>query len=715
MTDTDAEKLKVFDTNVQLIKYKVLKEVIKSADAGTLNTAYRDIPLAIAPGPKSAIRCCVYKERAILQERIRMAMGGDPLNANPIEVIDIACDECPIGGMYVTPACRGCLQHNCAEVCPKNAITIIDQRCHIDKTKCIECGKCTTVCPYNAIIAQHRPCVQSCKVKAISMDENNKAVIDNDKCISCGACVYKCPFGAIVDKSFLLDIRNMLAESENNTKYRTYAVIAPAIASQCHYGRVSQVVTAIRKLGFHQVVEAALGGDITLYREAHEFKERGGLPMTTSCCPSFVRFIEKNFPELTKYISDSVSPMIETARLIKRGDPTARVVFIGPCSSKKFEFRLPKAEGLVYSVMSFEELQAFVDARGIDTTKQEDTVLDNASFYGRIFAKVGGLTQGAAHVAQGLGVDNINPIYMSGIDEIRKNLTLLKMNKSVHNFFEGMVCDGGCLNGALCINHSPKNAADIDKFGNEAKEKEIDNSVRLMKLGEKAVQSPTLNFVLFGAPGAGKGTHAEIIAKRYHLNHISTGDLLRKEVAEGTELGKQVKDIMDRGEFVSDAIVSELIEKAIKSDKDGLILDGYPRTVQQADTLVRLFDKYGRKLSCVIRVDVDKDELVRRIHERSQVSNRSDDKEDAIRRRLEDYEEKTVPLLDYYKKAGILITVDGGGDIDETQAAIVEALIKHGNFTRESIDQGQEVLCKQVRVALAQLEEIKKNETTENK
>ncbi len=236
-----------------------------------------------------------------------------------------------------------------------------------------------------------------------------------------------------------------------------------------------------------------------------------------------------------------------------------------------------------------------------------------------------------------------------------------------------------------------------------------------MKLGEKAVQSPTLNFILFGAPGAGKGTHAEIIAKRYHLNHISTGDLLRKEVAEGTELGMQVKAIMDRGDLVSDDIVSALIEKAIKTDTEGLILDGYPRTVQQADTLVKLFDKYGRKLSCVIRVDVEKEELVRRIHERSQVSNRSDDKEDAIRRRLEDYEEKTVPLLDYYKKAGILITVNGGGSIDETQAAIVEALIKHGNFSRETINQGQEVVRKQVREALARLEAIKKNVTVEDK
>ncbi|MDY5969496.1 MAG: adenylate kinase, partial [Bacteroidales bacterium] len=577
----------------------------------------------------------------------------------------------------------------------------------IDKSKCIECGKCTTVCPYNAIIAQHRPCVVACKVKAISMDENQKAVIDNSKCIACGACVYKCPFGAIVDKSFLLNIRNILEESDHNKKYKVYAIIAPAIVSQCRYGRVSQVVTAIHKLGFHQVVEAALGADITLFKEANEFKERGGTPMTTSCCPSFVRFIEINFPELTKYISSSVSPMVETARLIKRGDPTAKCIFIGPCSSKKFEFRLPKTEGLIDCVMSFEELQAFLDARGIDTTQQEDTELDNASFYGRIFARGGGLTQGVSDVAKDLGIEGVKPVAMSGIDDIRKNLTLLKMNKSVNNFFEGMACDGGCINGALMINHGPRNAAEVDKYGMEAKEKTIENSVRLMKLGEKATKSPTLNFILFGAPGAGKGTHADIIAKRYHLNHISTGDLLRKEVAAETALGIQVKEIMDRGDLVSDAIVESLIEKAIRDDEEGLIFDGFPRTVQQADALNRLFEKYNRTLSCVIRIKVDDEELIRRMKERSKISNRSDDNEATMRHRLNEYNDKTVPLLQYYQNAGLLITVDAGGDIDSTQAAIVEALIKHGNFDKKSISNGREIVRKQVRDALMQLQHVK--------
>lgn len=471
---------RIFDTNVQLIKYKVLKEVIRRSYEGGLKTAFIDIPKLISPGPKAELRCCIYKERAIVQERIKMAMGGDKSNPNIVEMIDIACDECPIDGIMVSPACRGCIVHNCKDTCPKQAISIVNKRAVIDKEKCIECGKCTKVCPYNAIIAQHRPCVQSCKVKAISMDENKKAVINNTKCIACGACIYKCPFGAITDKSLILDIIDILDKSRGNKNYKVYAVVAPSIVSQCRQGRVEQLVTAIKKIGFYQVVEAALGADITLYKEAKEWSEKK--VMTTSCCPSFVLFVEKNYPELTQYISHSASPMIETALLIKRSDPTSKVIFIGPCSSKKLEYTMEKAQGAIDSVMSFEELQAFIDARDIDTTKLEDTPLDNASYYGRIFAKSGGIAKGIVDVADKMGIEGVTPIAMNGIDECKMNLIKLKTGKALANFFEGMACEGGCLNGPLCITHSPHNIIDIDKYGNEAIEKEIFNSVKLMKI-----------------------------------------------------------------------------------------------------------------------------------------------------------------------------------------------------------------------------------------
>lgn len=472
---------KRFDTYVQKLKYRVLREVIKKAYDDDLVNAYRDIPKTIIPGPKPKTRCCIYKERAIIEERIGLAMGGDKENPNSVEVIDIACDECPVEGVYVTPACRGCIVHRCVEVCPKGAITIVNHKATVDKEKCIECGKCTQACPYSAIIMQKRPCINACKVNAISIDENKKAKIDNDKCISCGACVYQCPFGAISDKSYVLETVDILRKSDNNKNYNVYAIIAPAIAGQFDNVTPEQVVTGIMKLGFHQVVEAALGADITLYHEAEEFKEKGIL--TTSCCPSFVMFVEKNFPELVKYISSSPSPMITTARMIKESDPTAKVVFIGPCSSKKVEYKLEKTQGAIDSVISFEELQAFFAAREIEVETLEETVLDNASFYGRIFAKSGGIKEGLIAMGEKhFGIDNLNPISMSGINECRTALLKLKMGKAAENFFEGMACDGGCLNGALCIHHGPKNAVEIDKFGKKAKETDIMNSVKLYDL-----------------------------------------------------------------------------------------------------------------------------------------------------------------------------------------------------------------------------------------
>lgn len=472
-----------FDTYVQQLKYQVLKEVIKKAYNDDLINSYTDIPKTIVPGPKPLARCCVYKERAIIEERIKLALGGNKENPNSVEVIDIACDECPVEGPFVTPSCRGCLIHRCVEVCPKNAITIVNHKATIDKEKCIECGKCTNACPYSAIIMQKRPCITSCKVNAISIDENKKAKIDNEKCISCGACVYQCPFGAISDKSYILETIDILRKSNNNENYKVYAVIAPSIAGQFDNVTPEQVVTGIMKLGFHQVVEAALGADITLYKEAEEFKEKGLL--TTSCCPSFVMYIEKYFPELSKHISSSSSPMVYAANLIKKSDPTGKVVFIGPCTSKKIEYKLDKTNGAIDSVISFEELQAFFDAREIKIEELEETTLNNASFYGRIFAKSGGIKQGIVEVGKELGIENIKPVAMNGINECKVNLLKLKLGKAEENFFEGMACDGGCLNGALCIHHGPKNVVEIEKFGKKAKEQDVKNSINLYNLNKE--------------------------------------------------------------------------------------------------------------------------------------------------------------------------------------------------------------------------------------
>ena len=251
---------RIFDTRVQWLKYKVLKEVARHAYADDLQNAYRDIPRAIVPdGSKATMRCCIYKERAVLEERVHSALGGDRTNPNVIQVLDIACDECPTSGYVAGPDCRGCIAHRCEEVCPRGAIKIENQHAQIDHAKCVGCGKCASVCPYNAISKHTRPCENACKVGAIHMNGEKKAEIDNGRCVSCGSCVYMCPFGAIVDSSFLTDVIALLRASKNNTRYKVYAVVAPSVSSQFNYTTLGRVISGLKMLGFYNVVEAALG------------------------------------------------------------------------------------------------------------------------------------------------------------------------------------------------------------------------------------------------------------------------------------------------------------------------------------------------------------------------------------------------------------------------------------------------------------------------
>ena len=469
-----------FDTTVQLLKYKVLRSLIKRRYQGSMDeSVYLDIPKEISPGPNATMRCCVYKERAILQERIRISLGGDKSNPNVVEVIDIACDECPSAGVYVTDACRGCISHKCMDACPKGAISIINQKSVVDKTKCVECGRCSQVCPYSAIVVRRRPCMKACKVNAITMDADFKAKIDNDKCVHCGACIAQCPFGAIQDKSYVMDVIDLLLGSYNNYNYKVYAMLAPAIASQIDYASMGQIVSALKILGFYRVTEAAVGADICLHKEAEEWKEHG--IMTTSCCPAFVSFIEKNYPTLAKYVSSSLSPMVEAAKVIKRNDPTAKVVFIGPCSAKKMEFKLEKTGGAIDCVLSFEEMIAYIDALEIDMARLEETPLDDASYYGRIFAKSGGIKEGVVAVAKQAGIEGINPVSMNGLEECKRELALLKANRSTYNFFEGMACEGGCIGGALNLHRDPKGMRLLDKFNASATKKDISASVEKYK------------------------------------------------------------------------------------------------------------------------------------------------------------------------------------------------------------------------------------------
>lgn len=478
--------MRLFDTTVQVLKYEVLREVARLAWNGELSQHFTDIPHTIIPGKKPTFRCCVYKERAILEERVKLAMGSThgkcrvidigkyDENPNVIQVIDIACDECPTAGYTVSDMCRGCLSHRCAENCPRQAITFDNHyQAHIDKTKCVECGQCAKACPYSAIINRKRPCQIACKVKAISINEDGEAQIDNDKCISCGACVVQCPFGAITDKSFILDAIDLIRQSDNGKNFPLYAVVAPSISSQFTYAKLGQVVTGIHRLGFTTVMEAALGADMVAKAESKELAEKGFL--TSSCCPAFVSYIQKNFPQMAGNISTNLSPMATVSRFIKEHDPQARIIFIGPCTAKKMEIQLDSVRPYVDTAITFEELQALFDSRDLDLTGMEETGLDNASYFGRIFARCGGLACAVEEglKEQGLTDFALKPYSCDGIEECR--VALLKKDRSVldANFIEGMACVGGCIGGAGVLRHGEKNKVSVNQYGLQAGDKTI--------------------------------------------------------------------------------------------------------------------------------------------------------------------------------------------------------------------------------------------------
>ena len=173
------------------IKYNVLHEVAKLAFSGELDEKRDEIPFKLIPGPKAQFRCCVYKEREIIRQRVRLAEGKCPSGKhsdNMIQVIPSACEECPITRFVVTDNCQKCMGKACQNACNFGAISIGRDRAHIDPDKCKECGKCAQACPYNAIAELIRPCRRACPVDAITMDlDTGICQIDEKKCIQCGA------------------------------------------------------------------------------------------------------------------------------------------------------------------------------------------------------------------------------------------------------------------------------------------------------------------------------------------------------------------------------------------------------------------------------------------------------------------------------------------------------------------------------------------------
>lgn len=462
------------DENVIKIKHDVLYEVAKLAFEGNLEEERDHIPNKLIPGPTPQFRCCIYKEREIIRQRIRLAEGKAPGavdDGNIIQVISSACEDCPISSYVVTDNCQNCIGKACINACKFGAISAGDHRSHIDPAKCKECGKCAQACPYHAIAGLKRPCKYNCPVNAITYDEHGISVIDEKKCIRCGLCIHKCPFGAIGSKTFIVDVINALKAEKP-----VYAILAPATEGQFGADITMQSWrNAVKLVGFKDLVEAGLGGDLTTKAEGDEWYEayKEGKKKTTSCCPGFVNMIRNNYPELSEYISTAVSPMCMVSRMIKAKDPGAVTVFIGPCIAKKSEVKDQQIPGNADYVLTYSEIRAIMKAKGVELMPADNDYQESSTF-GKRYGNSGGVTASVLQYMKEKDYDcDPKVCKANGAAECKKALLMLKAGKLPEDFIEGMACVGGCVGGPSAYRDQMAAKKDRDALIDQADDRTI--------------------------------------------------------------------------------------------------------------------------------------------------------------------------------------------------------------------------------------------------
>ena len=486
-------------SSVTDIRRKVFTEVARMAYQGGNYERIDELPYKILPGEVGKYRDSIFLERAIVGERLRLACGlplrpideHAPLTtgieecAVPekyyepplINIIKFACNACPEKSYLVTNLCQGCLAHPCVEVCPKKAVSIRHGRSVIDQEKCIKCGQCASICPYGAINKIERPCARACGMDAIGSDEYGRAAIDYDKCVSCGMCLVNCPFGAIADKSQIFQVIQAINQGD-----RVIAAVAPAFVGQ--FGpdmTTAKLKPAMKLLGFDDVVEVAVGADLCTIEEAKDFLRE--VPehqpfMATSCCPAWSVMAKKLFPDFAPYISMALTPMVLTARLLKKEHKGCKVVFIGPCAAKKLEASRRTIRSDVDFVLTFEEVMGMFEARAIQFSQvAEGPELVEATGDGRGFAVSGGVAQAVVNAIHAMDPDReVKVMAAQGLADCRKMLTLAKAGKLDGYLLEGMACPGGCVAGAGTLQNPARAANALNKYKTAAPEKYAVNS-----------------------------------------------------------------------------------------------------------------------------------------------------------------------------------------------------------------------------------------------
>lgn len=484
------------------IRRQVFTEVARLAyEEGDYKHRMEMIPYKICPGEVATYRDSIFLERAIVEERLRLAMGLPLRSAadhapcytgieesaiaekyyDPplVNVISFACNACPTEHFHVTELCQGCLANPCKEVCPKGAISIVHGKSVIDESKCIKCGRCKDVCPYGAIVKVERPCAKACGMDAIGSDEHGRAKIDYDKCVSCGMCLVNCPFGAIADKGQIFQLIHAM-----KTGKKVIAIVAPAFVGQFGPKLTPEKLTwAMKQLGFSEVAEVAVGADLCTIEEAKDFLRE--VPehqpfMATSCCPSWAMMAKKLFPELAPYISMALTPMVLTARLQKKENPDAMIAFIGPCAAKKLEASRRSIRSDVDFVLTFEELMGLFDAKGVDVNNIPDECavpLNEGTAAGRSFAVSGGVANSVVDVIKQMDPEReVKVVSAQGLQDCKKLLQMAKAGKYDGYLLEGMGCPGGCVAGAGTLQPVNKSTALVNKYTKEADKKHASDS-----------------------------------------------------------------------------------------------------------------------------------------------------------------------------------------------------------------------------------------------